>query len=174
MINQQEKTIEELKSKFKLTSYNSEIRLSEIFHTSHYQDLYLDDFVYELARELSVSVDYLYGWSEEPNKFLPASQYSKTKQKVLKDILLKYSSNQNVDFTNTNILAYECNVDRNVLEYLLRDTRTWSKTITTSYCIVDNISKRFKLDTYKIMDFLVDADVNPKAQQILEWYKSKK
>lgn len=173
-MKQQQKTMEELKSKFKLTSYNSEIRLSEILHTSYYQDLYLDDFVYELARELSVSVDYLYGWTEEPDKFIPASQLSKTKQKVLKEIVLKYSSRQNVEFYNTNVLAYECNVDRNVLQYLLQDNRTWSKTLTTSYFTVDSIAKRFRLDTYKIMEFLIDADVNPKANEVLEWYKSRK
>lgn len=160
-----------MSGRFKLRSYNGEVRLVEILQNSYVEDKYLDYFVYEIARELNVSIDYLYGWIDFPGKFIQSSKDPITKLSTVKDIIDRYSKQEGI-VADVNTLAYKCNIDRSVAQYIFdkRKDPLWASCITTSYYIIKRLSDTFNLNFGMIMKFLVDADEDPKVDEVINWY----
>ena len=150
-------------------SYNAEARLVQILQSSYVKDEYLDSFVYGIARELNVSVDYLYGWIEDPCMFIPCSKNSNDKQRTISEIITKY----NVKNEGINELAFSTNIDSSVLQYLMNKNPrfSWSSCITTSYYTIKRLCKTFNLNFDMIMRFLVDSDENSDVDSIIDWYE---
>ena len=143
----------------------------EILQNSYIEDKYLDYFVYEIARELDVSIDYLYGWIDVPGKFIKSSRIPNIKLGTVKEIIDRYSKKEGI-VADVNTLAYNCNIDRSVAQYIFdkRKDPLWASCITTSYYIIKRISDTFNLNFSMIMKFLVDADEDPKVNDVIEWY----
>lgn len=166
LLKEKDMIIDDLKDIFILRSHDTEMRLNSILHNSFVKDKYLDTFVYEIARELNVCVDYLYGWIDEPMKFISQDTNSNNKQLEIIRLIDKYCIEQGIERKNTNILAYESNIDREIFEYLYSGNKDWSYTITTSYEIISKLAIRFNFNFYTVMVFLLDGESNDEREQI--------
>lgn len=166
LLQQQNKSIEDLRNIFILHSHDTDSRLNDILHNSFVKDRYLDTFVYEIARELNVCVDYLYGWVDDPLRFIEQkNQDVNNKQMELLRLLNKYCNELGIERKNTNILAYETNVDREVFDYMYSGNRDWAWTISTSYYIISKWSLRFNFNYYTVLAFLIDAEEDSVQEQ---------
>ena len=160
-----------LNDKFIMRSHDTDYRLNQIVHNSFCKDRRLDSFVYEIARELDVSVDYLYGWVEEPLRFVPQkSNNTIQKQGEILRLLNKYTLEQEIEKRNTNVLAAETNIDREVFEYLFSQETDWSYTITTSYYILAMLAIRFDFNLYTVMSYLLDAEEYADQDELVRYY----
>lgn len=163
-------SVDTLQDRFILRSHDTDLRLNQILHNSFYKDKMLDAFVYEIARELDVSVDYLYGWVEEPYRFIPQLSDSVAKQKEILRLLNKYVVEQGLERKNTNILAAETDLDREIFDYIYSSHTDWSHIITTSYYIIAKLSVRFDFNFYTVMNYLLDGEEYPEQEELVRYY----
>lgn len=169
LLRNEGKEIDYLDDKFVMRTHDTDARLAALKYNNIAKDKYLDSFVYEIARELNVSIDYIYGWSDIKGKFIP--QKSKVddainKQKEIIRLVNKYCRDQNIERKNTNILANETDIDREVFEYMFSGNTDWAYALTTSYHIISKLAKRFDFNFYTVLIFLLDTEEDIQQEQL--------
>ena len=159
ILKDKEMLISDLEDKFILKSYHTVQRLNSLLHESTVKMKYPDSFVYELARELEVSVDYLLGWTEEPDIFIPSvGNEPYHKQREIVRMLNKYCLENNIDRRNSNILAYKTNIDREVFELLFKGEKECAWWITTSYYIISRLAQAFDFNFFTVMAYCLQQE----------------
>ena len=145
--------------KFELKSHGTEARLNSLLHQHHCHDKYPDSFIYELARDLQVSVDYLFGWTDIPDQWIPSvGNDPYFKQNELIRLVNKYCIENNIDRKNTNILAYKTDIDREVFDNLFNNSREAGWWTTTSYYIISRLAVAFDFNFYTVMAYMLQAE----------------
>ena len=157
ILEQKNKTLDDLKNIFILRSYATDMRLSRLSHTST-DNLYPDAFIYEIARELNVSVDYLLGWDESPGFFVELHSKPKDKLFELQRLLLKYCTEQKIEKKNTNVLAFKTGLDRDVIRYIMEMEEHSAWWICTSYYVISRLAVTFDFNFYTVMGFMLDME----------------
>lgn len=145
--------------KFELKSHDTEARFNSILHQHHCPDKHPDSFIYELARDLQVSVDYLYGWTDIPDQWIPSvGNDPYFKQNELIRLVNKYCIENNIDRKNTNILAYKTGIDRQVFDILFNNEPESGWWTTTSYYIISRLAVSFDFNFYTVMSYMLQAE----------------
>jgi hypothetical protein len=145
--------------KFELKSHDTEARFNSILHQHHCPDKHPDSFIYELARDLQVSVDYLYGWTDVPDQWIPSvGNDPYFKQNELIRLVNKYCIENNIDRKNTNILAYKTGIDRQVFDILFNNEPESGWWTTTSYYIISRLAVSFDFNFYTVMSYMLQAE----------------
>ena len=125
--------------------------------------LYQDSFLIDLARECDCSIDYLLGWINEPLQFVEPVGEQQVKVHELIRLIHRCIQDEGKDpievMRNSNIMAYETKIDREVFEVMFGeysfDYRAW---FTTSYYILSRLAYRYNFNVHTVFNFLLQAE----------------
>ena len=151
-------SVESLKDKFVMHSHHTDGRLNAILHNFYTEDEFPDAFVYEIARELNVSCDYLYGLVDEPMEFIPIKGDPYEEFKWIKDLVLKYCREENIEKRNTNILAYRTGLDRQVFDILFNDKQDAGWWMISSYYVISRLAHTFDANFHTMILYTLNGE----------------
>lgn len=158
----QDKTLEDLKGTFYFST-DADNQLNRMYHENVMKIAYNDEFIYELAKALGVSCDYILGWTEDKDIWVPSvggDPYYKYKE--LLRLIYKYCHEMNIDMYNTNILAYRTSVDREIYDMLFKQDIRCSWWITTSYYIISRMAIAFDFNFRTVISFMLQGEDDDK------------
>lgn len=151
-------SVEDLKDRFIMHSHHTDSRLNAILHNFYVADEFPDAFVYEIARELEVNCDYLYGLVDEPMEFIPIKGDPYEEFNWMKELVLKYCREQGIEKRNTNILAYRTGIDRQVFDILFNDKQDAGWWMISSYYILSRLAQAFEANFHTMILYTLNGE----------------
>ena len=154
--------IETIKDQFDNKAHEVYPRLQNLYHCSFIEDRYPDSFVLTLASILDCSVDYILGFSDNiDGRFIPINvENKKSKEEEVRRLIVVYAERNNINLSNTNVLAYKTNIDRDIFEYLLKKDLSGESWILSSYYVISRLANTLGFDYASTIEFLFDVDSN--------------
>ena len=160
-------TLDDLYDIFIHNSHHTYARVTDLYHNNFVKDEYPDAFIYEIAKKLNVSADYLMGFTETPDIFVDVRDndpYNNFNEVIR--LINKYCIEQGIDRKNTNILAYKTGIDREVFDIIFNNKKDACWWLTTSYFIMSRLAVAFDFNFYTVMAFILNAEEDNEGKSI--------
>lgn len=164
-------TIEDIKDEFVDKAHEVYPRLQNLHHCSFIRDAYPDSFVVTLARVLNCSVDYILNLDDNVGTFYDVTiDNPKDKEEELRRLVVKYSQRNEINMSNTNVLAYHTEVDRDIFEFLLKSDLKGDSWLLRSYYVLSNLSGTLGFEFDSTLEYIYEVDKHPENIDVVNAY----